>query len=690
MKNIGEFEALSDKAKVFDKWENILEYAETYSDIVQLFGYISEEEKVSVTQKTYFREELRSNIRMQMLEMLSPESQMNYLKNEDISEFFSVDNLIMKFPDHLKMEIIESRNLRNKLIDTLSSLSELISSLKSNEQIMRYLNSNEIEKPVKKSIVSRFEYKKKVEMLENDDVLKAMFSGKELKNDRLYIISSFSVDELIEYVRSDNEFLRNLNISYRDIWKKIEEKEEKCIEVAERIDEFNIEDIEKRGFIAQLKDNIKSKIDESKINPEYRNLLSMKINTHDKSAGRIYPDFNRDLNDYRGLDENIYLDLFQLLDDGNYDIEKIKELCQICPNMKIDADSDLRISSVEEFLKAEEWFASVLSGIQEDWTDIQKLAYIDYSIGEKISYTPEYQTEVWVEDSELFDGSKSMNSVVNSEYGVCIGISKVEVYLLKRLGIDCEIIHTQNHAYVKVKDIDIPTKDGVVKGNTLVDPTWNLTAGRYKLRPGLFGKNYEQMRKIDIVNGHDTRCHKNDKLDNENLIGMNDEEVKAVFASIGYVRADGYFYGKELMDMVALVDEKSDNIIDCIEGRLVAISEYCPEFAGCIDSTSSILESIVFKETEGFQYEKCIINRVYKKSDGEKRANLFIYFELRDGKTIFYVADKDNGEFIKMTQLEFEQQYECYDTDKEKNNGKKYWEMNEKNTEAPSDSHEEL
>ena len=45
-------------------------------------------------------------------------------------------------------------------------------------------------------------------------------------------------------------------------------------------------------------------------------------------------------------------------------------------------------STVKEYIEGEEWVSSILDNIQEEWTDIQKLAYIDTAIGKKISYAP--------------------------------------------------------------------------------------------------------------------------------------------------------------------------------------------------------------------------------------------------------------------------------------------------------------
>lgn len=218
----------------------------------------------------------------------------------------------------------------------------------------------------------------------------------------------------------------------------------------------------------------------------------------------------------------------------------------------------------------------------------------------------------------------------------------------------------------------------MVHGNTLLDPTWNLTAARYNAKPENFCKSYIEIRKNDIDSeGKDHKCHQNDKLENEELINMDEKSLREVYKSLGYTREDGTFLIADLMDTIEDIDNQQIDMQDSLERRLIALKEYCPEFSTCINSTSSILEGNILRETENFKFNRCVINRVYNKDDPSKKANLFVYFESEDGTSIFYLADREQGDFVKMEQKEFEEQYECYEADKEKHNGKKIWESTE-------------
>lgn len=441
MKNFEEFEKLEDKASVFDEWDKILNYAQTESELIKLFNYLSDEEKIKVVYKPYFKEQMNTKLRLKIIQELSEQNQMKFIKDEDIAEFsqYAIQTLISKFSDVLKIEVIESNELQEKIQSDSSYITSLIATMENDEIKFNYMKKLDLQEYQKLKIINSLGYEKRKSILRSGEIA-------ELKERYQNIISSFSVDELIDFMNSDNEFLKSNNINLKKI-KNYLSKEQK-VEIAERIDEFSIDESEKRVFIALLDNKIKETIDESKIKPEYRSLLNLKFHESFNnlySYGKIVLNLDMDINDYRGLDEDVYVNVFELLENGTFDINKIRELCKVCPEMSISDNIHFKNSSVEEFLKAEEWFSSILNGIQPEWTDAQKLAHIDYSIGKKISYSPEWDSEA--EDRYEVRG---LSSAVNSGYGVCNGIAQVEEYLLKRAGFDCEIVSSNSHTYVKV------------------------------------------------------------------------------------------------------------------------------------------------------------------------------------------------------------------------------------------------
>ena len=84
---------------------------------------------------------------------------------------------------------------------------------------------------------------------------------------------------------------------------------------------------------------------------------------------------------------------------------------------------------------------------------------------------------------------------------------------------------------MKIKNIELPLADGTtVRGDTIVDPTWNLANHRFGSKPDLFCIGYEDAREKDIDSeGEDTGCHKNDeKLQNVHL-RLDEESLRELF-----------------------------------------------------------------------------------------------------------------------------------------------------------------
>lgn len=95
---------------------------------------------------------------------------------------------------------------------------------------------------------------------------------------------------------------------------------------------------------------------------------------------------------------------------------------------------------------------------------------------------------------------------------------------------------------------------------------------------------------------------------------------------------------------------------------LLLVQTY-PEFATCPEETTTILKDILLS-SKNLEFDKCAINRVYARTDKEKKPILFVYIDFGDslGKR-FYFANESKGEFIQLPQEEFVNQFECYDED---------------------------
>lgn len=496
------------------------------------------------------------------------------------------------------------------------------------------------------------------------------------------ILASFEINNLFNFLQQHSDFIQKYKVHIYVIVRLL--SEEKQLQFVSMMDENNIELDEKLKSLVVLNKEVKAKIDRSTMSKDYINALEMSVidfedTSKDKTLyvhdiGHIKIDLEGDLARYKGLDELINIRP-QNIPFEEYD--KLFELCKICPNMQVADNLNLQDSTVTEFLMAEEWIKDVLENIQEDWSDLQKAAYIDYRIGKKISYTPDFDTEV----SDI-GSARALWRIIVSGYGVCNGIAQIEQYMLKRVGIESEMVSAKTHAFLKVKDIEIPREDGtIIKGDTIFDPTWNLTAHRYNCKPNHFARSYEEIRKFDILkDGTDRCCHKNDQAFRQETIDIEESVLRQVYKSIGLTKENGHFPVEDMSEESDKIAKRDLSLEQKIEKQLELLRKINPAFDKCQNSTMGILSSILLNHPE-MEFDRCVINRVYNKSDERKTPSVYVYCNLEGGNEVFFVAEPGNGAFVRMSKEEFCQNYDCYEMDIEKLDGVRPWEKNAKEIE---------
>lgn len=79
----------------------------------------------------------------------------------------------------------------------------------------------------------------------------------------------------------------------------------------------------------------------------------------------------------------------------------------------------------------------------------------------------------------------------------------------------------------------------------------------------------------------------------------------------------------------------------------------------------SILSDVLLSN-ENLRFNKCVVNRVYNRTDEEKIPILFVYINSDELGNKFYFANKDEGQFVELPQEEFIKQFECYEEDLKK------------------------
>ena len=584
----------------------------------------------------------------------SDERKKQVLHDKDFVEInlysYDIKDIILSMSDEARIQILREVELINNYF-TNSEISDLIESLPDDDSKREAMKNYSLVSFLQTNIITGFSDTSKVDVL--------LHSNEFNRFDIKRIIESMSIAGIIQFFKDNKDYLTKNNIEPYEIIRELEsEKQEEFLPQIDNIESLTLN--EKREILANLDPELKQRVDTSNWPNEYKKAISVKTNEHN---GRVILDLDRDLEDYEGLDN-----LIKEYPEGFNEEQRTKfmKLCDICPDANVVStlnDSVEFISKASEYKEAEKWIKSVLDNIPEDYSKAQKLAVIDHAIGSKISYSPDYDTEVFDNDD-----SRALWKIISSGYGVCNGIAKVENYILSRVGIESEIISGTNHTFLKIKDLEVTLASGeTTKGNTILDPTWNLCQHRFGAIPYNFCISYNQARVNDIdEEGKDHKSHKNDEELQDATLNLDEKSLRQLFKSVGLADREGKFPIKQLKEKSALIDkENANNPNENVKLQLELLKKVCPEFASCQNASMEIISSILLAG-ENLKFDKCVVDRVYNKTDKGKSAVMYIYTDLGKLGQKFYVADKSQGQFFEMSQEDFTKQFECYEKDLEK------------------------
>ena len=379
----------------------------------------------------------------------------------------------------------------------------------------------------------------------------ALLTHREFEKNAFYMLlyTVKNKDFVFEFIKNNRDILEKNKVKlYKIVVRALnEEAQLKFLSMIEN-GEIETTEKEKRYILASLspknKNIIKKEFEEKneELPVNYKEAFEMKVSRF----GKIFVDFESDIKKYRGWDDMIYVDATDLSDDER---KKFKQLCEMCPNMKVYDGIDGIVtesfySSVQEYLIGEEWIESVLKKINLKAKDIQKVVEIDYLIGQKMSYAPEEQTEC--EDEEA---TRALWKSIVSGYGVCVAMAKIENYMFRRIGLKSKVVESSNHAFVKLEDIEIPIEEEqkviVKRGNTIVDLTWNLSDYAIGALPNMLGKSYQEIRREDIVKGKDTMSHKNDQELADATLSLELSILRSIYESSKVVDLEKMNKGKK-------------------------------------------------------------------------------------------------------------------------------------------------
>lgn len=583
-----------------------------------------------------------------------------FIQKYDISSF-SAEEILFSLNEETKFKILKDENLvKNvlkisdyKFIDAIKTLSE-----EHKEKIISLINISDFNKT---EVIKTFRDNKKQEYILNGNIKKQI--------DVINIIASMNAENAINFMNDNIDFCKSKDIYPYEITYKMSVEDQK--KIALNIEKCNISLNEKREVLALLKNEVKESIDLENINEKYRNAFNMQSQEY---VRKIKIDYDKEPEEYEGLDRLISINPDEISEKSK---EKFYEISRVCPSLKIINKMGEFVefsSSVEDYFNANVWIENVINKLNPEYSDIQKLAVIDNEIGKKISYSPDFDTEVFD-----MNESRALWKIINSGYGVCNGIANIEKYILDKVGIESEIIGGEHHAFLKIKDIEIPTDNGnKAKGNTILDPTWNLTEQRFGALPDNFCIDYETVRKHDIdSNGIDHGCHKNDeKLKDANL-KIDEKSLRMLYSSVGLADIDGNFPVKKIINESKDIDTKySEEPLLNIKKQFELLCKIYPEFTSCQNSSISILRNVLLNK-ENMGLDKCIINRVYDREDKSKKPVMYVCVDSEEIGRKFFYADKEKKCFVETSKESFIEKFECYEKDLEKNNGIYPWDKEE-------------
>lgn len=687
-------EQSDNKLSIFANVELLKKYKFNAQELFDMIStYLSDDEKLKLFDYSHFNR-FPAIIKSGIIGTVSDENIiLQMLNNDNVTNNFDANQLIViieKLSDSAKIEILHNQNFITKHDFPDYQLTSIITNLtdKGKSEILvdvdlvrnilhlsdtqitdlakNLSNDNEKDNVIQKYKLDDFYKKRVLKSCSNNYKVNILLKEKDFSNyDRIDLLQTLDTKTLIDFLSEHKKFCSEINLKPYQIICNLSAEQQK--EFIKNIENINLTLNEKKEIIATLKDDVKQSINTDKIPEIYKPLLEFQ-----SEYGRVILDLERNPKDYKDLDNLIIVNPENFTEEQKI---KFMKLCEICPNLKVENTLLKTVSyysTGSEYKVAEEWISSIIDNLPTDYSKAQKLAVIDNAIGKKISYSPDYDTEIFNHND-----CRALWKIISSEYGICNGIANVEKYILNRIGIETEPISGEgHHAFLKIKNIDFPLANGeTVKGNTILDPTWNLGSHRFGGRPNNFCISYEHARKNDIdENGKDHKCHKNDEQLQDATLDLDEESLRKLFSSVNLARENGDFPVKDLLDKSKQIDQVYANDPEQnMNKQLLLLSKICPEFATCQNSSMSVLSGVLLNN-KNLTFNKCVVNRVYQKQDKEKRPLLYVYINSNEFGNKFYYADQNLGKFIDLPQEEFVKQFECYEDDLKKENGLRPWE----------------
>lgn len=282
-------------------------------------------------------------------------------------------------------------------------------------------------------------------------------------------------------------------------------------------------------------------------------------------------------------------------------MEGIREFVKHCRE-DVKISNSIGKCNKEEFFNGEEIIESVVKEINPEWTAKQKLAYVHYKMGELVSYLTDYNFNNVVPYPDAITDSRNIWKGLATKQAVCNGITAIQRNILSRVGVETQELSSGTHSFMLTRTED---------GNVITDATWDLAYTYYGIRPQHFGLSYENFRQKD---GNVSRAH---KLENppENVITIEDEELRNIYQSIGSIGPDRKFNSKLPLITGNLNTQYPANLNDRITGLMEAFNTEHKDKLSHLEEFKTILVTALSFIHANIDNEHLFQQCIYSKED---------------------------------------------------------------------------
>ena len=313
----------------------------------------------------------------------------------------------------------------------------------------------------------------------------------------------------------------------------------------------------------------------------------------------------------------------------------------------------------EEFLQGEKIIQEVVEGIDSNWSEKQKVAFVHYKIGKLISYVPDFNFSGKFVNSPISSNSRNIWKSVVDGKSVCNGIISITRNILSRTGVHTKELSSGTHSFLLAE---------TEEGNIITDPTWDLKNSLYGARPMYFGKTYEQLREQEegLSNAH--------KLETppENVIEISEQELREIYYSLGCTKEDRTFIFPILDKVTEINSNRYENSEEKLNALFTMFTREFPKEAMHLSETRTILESCLYEL--GIEPKDLITKFIYDKKDKEcENPYLSLLINsVQEGKPMIYYLESDIMQFRNISVNELEDKYKTHNLDTVEPFWKKY------------------